>query len=409
MKPALEKKLQIEVPKRGDLNSVLEKKYLQPFNDDVVALVACLSQKLFRDEEAKKFPELVALAFWMRKKNILELKKDFYDRSENLMLPRGLTFHIVPSNVDTIFIYSLFLSMFCGNSNIVRLSSQSNLQVDVLIRVMNECLAEFPQLAERMLLLRYDHNAEITDYFSSVCDLRMIWGGDETIRRIRLSPLSPQAKELTFADKFSLSVISAQSYNEYEKKDALIAAFFNDSYWFNQMACSSPRLVCWVGEGEGEGQISLAQEDFWQRLHQHVVKQFPDISAAALMDKYLTQCCYAVESNELSIAAMPDKYISRIQISYGEKIDRDLHCGNGLFIEVEMKRLDDLISVLDKKDQTLTAFGFSNDALSDFIKNNRPEGIDRIVPFGEALSFASVWDGYDLLFEMTRSVTVSVQ
>ncbi len=168
MKPALEEELKIEVPKRGNLNSVLEKKYLQPFNDDVVALVACLSQKLFHDEEAKKFPELVALAFWMRKKNILELKKDFHDRSENLMLPRGLTFHIVPSNVDTIFIYSLFLSMFCGNSNIVRLSSQSNLQVDVLIRVMNECLAEFPQLAERMLLLRYDHNAEITDYFSSL-------------------------------------------------------------------------------------------------------------------------------------------------------------------------------------------------------------------------------------------------
>ncbi len=42
MKPALEKELKIEVPKRGNLNSVLEKKYLQPFNDDVVALVVCV-------------------------------------------------------------------------------------------------------------------------------------------------------------------------------------------------------------------------------------------------------------------------------------------------------------------------------------------------------------------------------
>ena len=29
-------------------------------------------------------------------------------------------------------------------------------------------------------------------------------------------------------------------------------------------------------------------------------------------------------------------------------------------------------------------------------------GIDRIVPFGSALRFSAVWDGYDLLAELTR-------
>jgi len=33
-------------------------------------------------------------------------------------------------------------------------------------------------------------------------------------------------------------------------------------------------------------------------------------------------------------------------------------------------------------------------------------GIDRVVPFGQALSFASVWDGYDLLTEFTRLTTL---
>jgi len=83
-----------------------------------------------------------------------------------------------------------------------------------------------------------------------------------------------------------------------------------------------------------------------------------------------------------------------------------LHCGNGLFLEIDIESLDDLISVLDKKDQTITAFGFSSEVLAAFIEEQLPAGVDRIVPFGEALAFSTVWDGYDLLFEMTRSVTI---
>lgn len=406
MKPELEQQIRIEVPVKGSLDSVVNNTYLSPFNDEVVAFVVSLSRKLLTDYETKNLSELVALAFWMRKKNIVELKADFHRRSENILLPRGLVFHIVPSNVDTIFIYSLFLSMFCGNSNIMRLSSQLNPQVEALVRVLNECLIEFPELAKRMLLVRYDHNDEITDYFSGICDLRIIWGGDETIRRIRRSPILPRTKELTFADRFSLAVLDAQSYTVYDKKDDLIASFFNDSYWFNQMACSSPRLLCWVGENREE--ISRAQDDFWLRLQEYVLCHVPDIAPAALMDKYLTQCLYAVDVSHSSVVQSASNYISRIQIPYGEEFDRELHCGNGLFIEVALTKLDDLVNIIESKDQTLTAFGFSQKALVDFIEKNGPVGVDRIVPFGEALEFSTVWDGYDLLFEMTRSVTVRV-
>jgi hypothetical protein len=33
-------------------------------------------------------------------------------------------------------------------------------------------------------------------------------------------------------------------------------------------------------------------------------------------------------------------------------------------------------------------------------------GVDRIVPFGSALTFSAIWDGYDLLAEFSRLVTV---
>jgi hypothetical protein len=404
MKPQLRSLIHIEAPSDAELDSVFASRYLLPFNAEVVDFVAALSARLMADSEVKNMPELVALAFWMRKKNILELKQDFYRRAEHHQLPRGLVFHIVPSNVDTIFIYSLFLSMFCGNSNIVRLSSRLNAQVDVLVKVLDECLADFPLLAARTLLVRYEHNDDITAFYSRRCDVRMIWGGDETIDRIRRFPLAPAAKELTFADRFSLALLDAQAYLQHADKDRLVAAFYNDSYWFNQMACSSPRLVCWVGE-DAE-QLAAAKADFWSRLQRHIEQKSPDIAPAALMDKYLTQCRYVIETDGASIAPSSSQYLSRVQLHHIDELDRELHCGNGLFLEIDLATLEQLADVVQRKDQTVAAFGFSSQALADFIEGCVPVGIDRIVPFGEALAFASVWDGYDLLFELTRCVTI---
>jgi len=404
MKPEFKSLINVEAPLGMASEDILKSNAVAPFNDNSINFASLFSRYLLRDSDAKQKPELVALAYWMRKANILNLKDNFHQKTDASLLPRGLAFHIAPSNVDTIFIYSLFLSIFCGNTNVVRLSSTLNPQVELLIKVLNECFDECPEVAKQVLLIRYEHHDDITAYFSENCDLRVIWGGDETIRRIRRFPLPPRAKELTFADRFSISVLNSQAYLESEHKDKLVAAFYNDSYLFNQMACSSPRLVCWVDESEV---VSVqAQTDFWQRMESYVIRQRPDISSAALMDKYLSQCVYAIEADGLNAQPSACKFIARMQLSGGSLPNRELHKGNGLFLEMFLGGLAALLSVLDRKDQTMTAFGFSSDELTEFIEENIPRGIDRIVPFGEALEFSSVWDGYDLLLEMTRSVTV---
>ncbi|WP_420872013.1 acyl-CoA reductase [Cohnella rhizosphaerae] len=53
------------------------------------------------------------------------------------------------------------------------------------------------------------------------------------------------ATELTFANRFSFSVLSANAIEEAAEAemDRLVQQFYNDCYWFQQMACSSPRLV----------------------------------------------------------------------------------------------------------------------------------------------------------------------
>jgi hypothetical protein len=52
----------------------------------------------------------------------------------------------------------------------------------------------------------------------------------------------------------------------------------------------------------------------------------------------------------------------------------------------------------------MTVSGFAGDELARFVRAVNGRGIDRIVPFGEALTFGRFWDGYDLLQELTRRV-----
>ena len=205
----------ILAPLKSDEELLEKEGVLKPFDEIVLSYINEISDFILKDLSFRKYPELVAMAFWMRKANIIKLKAEFEaERGNRLWLARGIVFHIAPSNVDTIFIYSWFLSMLVGNINIIRISSKLNEPVKVLIELINDITGknEYEEIRHRFLIVQYEHNDQITGHFSSLCNVRVIWGGDETIRRIRQIPLNPTAIELVFADKFSFSLIDAAGF-----------------------------------------------------------------------------------------------------------------------------------------------------------------------------------------------------
>ena len=54
----------------------------------------------------------------------------------------------------------------------------------------------------------------------------------------------------------------------------------------------------------------------------------------------------------------------------------------------------------------MTYFGFSKKFLHAFFKKNNFYGIDRIVPFGQALNINLIWDGYDLIKILSREIEI---
>ena len=55
----------------------------------------------------------------------------------------------------------------------------------------------------------------------------------------------------------------------------------------------------------------------------------------------------------------------------------------------------------------MSYLGFNKIILQEFIETSNLKGIDRIVPIGQTLDFSLYWDGYDLISQMSRVVTIS--
>jgi len=134
-----------------------------------------------------------------------------YPAGRYLPLSRGGALHFAPGIVDTIFLYFALLAILTGNRNVVRISSRPSPQIDLLMEVLNQLFADpaHDAVANQLLIVRYGHDDLITAALSAVCDLRVIWGGDQTVQTIRALPLRPRARDVNFPNRRSLATLSA--------------------------------------------------------------------------------------------------------------------------------------------------------------------------------------------------------
>jgi hypothetical protein len=377
------------------------------FDPVVIDFIDSVSKAVLLDTEMCRLPEMAAVAHWMRKGHLSQLKKKFEDsRGGRIWLPRGIVLHFAPSNVDSIFLYSWFLSSLMGNANIVRLSQHRGAQVDLLLQKIDLTLAQgrFAAMQQRNLVLTYDHDDEITHKLSSVCHVRVIWGGDESVRRLRAVPMNPLGSEIVFANCFSLAVIKAPEVvrTDADGVAALASRFFNDAYWFDQLACSSPRLIVWVGD---KSSCNAAKQRFWSKLQEEIAKhsvRYPEVIG---INKLVTAYVSAGLGISDYVAPNASGLLTRVHLTPGAELEcRDFECGGGIFFEAEIPELDQLRFFLTQRDQTLSYFGFDRDDLRNFVEKLPSRAVDRVVPIGSALNFSVIWDGYDLFQAFSREV-----
>ena len=372
-----------------------------PFSDALLQFCQKLSDVLLQEKTLRSHGELVALGFWIRSSRLETLKHRYYS-AEQLLRPRGIAFHITPGNVDVMFAYSWLLSLLTGNSNIVRLSSKGNEVQKLLVEIIKEILsqAQFKAIQNNNHFVTYNYDSGLTEYFSSFCDIRVIWGGDNTIQQIRQAEIPATAKEIVFADRFSFALIDAETVNHSENISALIAAFKKDVFIYGQQACSSPRLLVWLGE---PASVVRAKTLFWSEFEKQCDELEP-LSSSELVDKTVISQYLAIQGNPVDLSQAPA--LHRIELNHLTPQIQQLHCGNGLIYESSINTLEELSNITNKHFQTCSYFGVEADEIKQRVMNGELNDIYRYVPIGKALDFDTYWDGMDLLYEFSQVISI---
>lgn len=386
-------------PRQIEWDSYIQQKPDIPFADNVIEFLNALSGALLKDRMSRLYPDAITFAFFCRKANLLVLKER-YSSADALRMGRGILFHIAPSNVPINFGYSLVAGLLAGNNNIVRVSSKQFPQVDLIIKHLHELMedGQHDEVARRIALVRYDRTSDASAFFSSICNVRVIWGGDATIQTIRQNAIPARSFDVCFADRYSIAAIHPDAIMAADKAEIkkLAEAFYNDTYLFDQNACSAPHTIFWLKSDN----LDAAKKRFWTAVHEHTSRKY-ELQAVMSVDKltafYRQAACMDVRKHE-----MPDNVVVRSELSELPKNIEDFRCTCGYFSEYTVDSLDEIAPIVSIKYQSLGYFGFSREELVDFVVRNRFQGLDRIVPIGETTAFSLTWDGYNLIEMFSR-------
>lgn len=347
------------------------------FSPLICDFVAALSARLKQD--SRRHPDLAAFGFWLRSRHIDEQRKRMQGRA-----PLGMVFHLVPSNVPTVAFYSWLMALLMGNPCVVRLSSRIDPVQEAMLAILQELFSqpEWHGIASRTRFIRYGHDEAVTAWLSACCRLRIVWGGDETIRQIRAIPLSPAAQEMVFPDRRSMAVLDSEWLTGLDPAcwQQTMTALQQDCTRFNQQACASPTMLCWLGTPD---------EALRQRLLEYVF--FPFNNDPALTMERLIQCqMNAAMLKEGAVAV----FAGSVLLTLPSPVNLP-HIGGGMASEWVADGWE-AVQAVDWNVQTCVYVGADICSARDQLRIATGR-IDRVVTPGQALAFEWFWDGVDML------------
>ena len=364
------------------------------FSADVLAFINALSKQLLQDVSAKQHAELVALGFWLRTSHMQALKNQ---QPAGLSKALGLVLHFTPANVDSMFVYSWVCSLLMGNNNIVRVASAESAAKNVLLNTLNVLFeqTEFRKLAKRNLFVSYPRESSLSAKLSLHADARVIWGGDASVNAIRALPIKPRCRDISFADRYSAALINGDDLKDEQQVAQLASLLWRDTQPHQQQACSSPRVIFWLGDTQ-------LQHSLFTQINQLAGQQGSEINQ---LNNHLA-VSQVMQSSGVVGKPLIQQTICVLPISELRAEFLDWHMGTGLFLLMPLSKLDDLADNIDNKLQTLSYWGMEQEQLLKLVAQPSIKGIDRIVKVGHALTFSPDWDGYHVLDELSRHIFV---
>ena len=363
-----------------------------PFNEKILKTFEKISKRILSDKKLIEKKDIFTFGFWCRRKNLEILKKRFCKSDK--IFGVGLVFHVPPANIPVLPLYSLAFGTLTGNSNLIRIPKKN---IDYLNQVISLIYKEFKSnnFHKNNLFISYDRENIISEAISSYSDVRMIWGGDNTIRSFKRFKTKTNCKDLMFGDKYSLAILHLKNKDKNKIKD-ITKNFYNDTFIVDQNACSSPSIIFWYKTNENK--ISL----FWDQLNKLVKSKYRlSFGLSSKRFEYLNDLL--MNYTNISLQEDKKKIFFRIKINSNDNL-KNFKGFAGIFFEKKINSLKDFNKFLNKKMQTLSFYGLNQ---NDLIKINKEvsknKSVDRIVELGRTLEIDFIWDGKNIFKSLTKN------
>ena len=374
-----------------------------PFEETTMEFLSALSERIRELPRMLSGEEMRSLGFWLRRSNLESYKKRYENCGFRLGL--GQTFHIAPSNVPLLFVYTMAIGLLAGNSCRVRVSARRNMDSEKVCELIDELLElpEFQVLKRRISIVTYGReNREATEKFSRECDGRVIWGGDMTVEEIRKIPISPSASEVVFPDRASIAVFDADAVLALSEEGLAETAmrFYNDTFSMDQNACACPRAVFWRESSPKTGEAAAGR--FWQVLAQTAKRS--GLTEHKVSVKYGDLWELAAGGARIAKVRKFENrlYVTEMKDIPGTASEQRMRFGS--FLEYHMKNGEEWISAVSEKTQALVYFGVEKQELRECVLHHRLRGTHQIVPVGQTLWMDLVWDGKDMIQLLSRTI-----
>ena len=148
----------------------------------------------------------------------------------------------------------------------------------------------------------------------------------------------------------------SELFFRFEELYKIARSFYNDTYYVDQNACSSPHLISWIGNKNKK--IDL----FWNILEKFVCNKysFKEISS---IDKYTQLIKNITNIKDYKNFINHSNLIIRFQLKNIPNNISEYRGRWGYFYEYYGKNLNFLKGIVNRKFQTLTYLGFDEDKL----------------------------------------------
>lgn len=378
---------------RNEINyKNFENTRFKPFNEKILKTFEKISKRILSDKKLIEKKDIFTFGFWCRRKNLEILKKRFCKSDK--IFGAGLVFHVPPANIPVLPLYSLAFGTLTGNSNLIRIPRKN---INYLNQVISLIYEEFKlrNFHKNNLFISYDRENIISEAISSYSDVRMIWGGDNTIRSFKRFKTKTNCKDLMFGDKYSLAILHLKNKDKNKIKE-ITKNFYNDTFIVDQNACSSPSIIFWYKTNKNK--ISL----FWDQLNKLVKSKYRlSFGLSSKRFEYLNDLL--MNYSNISLQEDKKKIFFRIKINSNDNL-KNFKGFAGIFFEKKINSLKDFNKFLNKKMQTLSFYGLNQ---NDLIKINKEvsknKSIDRIVELGRTLEIDFIWDGKNIFKSLTKN------